>query len=114
VAKGREWQNPPRNKARTAAALAKGNLRMNPAVVKEENKNSRAGVKSSTNPNASALKSTSMLNSVKKSKSVSPSKPSVAKAALKGAANKVKAQGAKMNMTPSTTAAARARAAKKN
>ena len=32
----------------------------------------------------------------------------------KGAANKVKAQGAKMNMTPSTTAAARARAAKKN
>lgn len=47
-------------------------------------------------------------------KSISAPKPSVKSVAVKGAKNKMKAQGAKMNMTPSTTAAARARAAKKN
>ena len=83
--------------------------------VKRYNKNAKAGIKAGKfGPNGSVTRML-LVDKVTKGKmsegsrkSISPTKPSV-----KGAANKVKAQGSKMNMTPSTTAAARARAAKK-
>lgn len=94
---------PPRNQARTESKMRKGTLRVNPSAVKAFNKEMKEQAKLGK-PSARVTSSTMKPGSA----SVSARKPSV-----KGAANKVKAQGAKMNMTPSTTAAARARAAKK-
>lgn len=95
---------PPRNQVRSAEKMRKGELRLNPSAVKSVNKEMRESAKAGKP--GSSVKATS--SGFKVAKTNSPRKASVA-----GAANKVKAQGAKMNMTPSTTAAARARAAKK-
>ena len=97
--------SPARGGKRTASKMRKGELRLKPAAVKSFNKETKAAAKAGKP--GSAVKATS--SGLKAgNKSVSAVKPSVA-----GAANKVKAQGSKMNITPSTTAAARAKARRK-
>lgn len=85
--------------------------------VKEYNKNAKTAIKSGEfgKGSSKSFGRMGLVDKVTKSglkensrKSVTPRQSSVA-----GAANKVKAQGSKMNTTPSTTAAARAKARRK-
>jgi len=84
--------------------------------VKRYNKNAKAGIKAGKfGPNGSLTrvllvdKTTKGKMSENARKSVSSTKPSVKATAVKGAKNKMKAQGMRVNMTPSTTAADRSR-----
>ena len=88
----------PRNAKRTAEKMRKGQLRIKPGAAKAFNKEMKEQVKSGR-PGA-AVKVTS--SGFRVANTNSPRKPSVAKVALKGAKNKMKAQGAKVNSAPTS------------
>lgn len=82
----------PRNAARTSKTMAKGNLRLGPSAVKYFTKEGKELKKSGSANVQTKFTSSTM----RVTKTNSPRKASVA-----GVANKVKAQGGKMNSTPS-------------
>jgi hypothetical protein len=88
----------PRNAKRSAKKMRKGQLRINPSAAKAFNKEMKEQVK--LGKPGSNIKTTS--SGFRAANTNSPRKPSVAKVALKGAKNKMKAQGAKINSAPTS------------
>jgi hypothetical protein len=88
----------PRNAKRSAIKMGRKQLRVGPQAAKAFNKEMKEQAKSGRP--GTAIKTTS--SGFKAAKTNSARKPSVAKVALKGAKNKMKAQGAKVNSAPTS------------
>lgn len=86
----------PRNLGRSETKIRRGELRVGPSAVKAFNKETRNSNRVGKGAN---IRTTSSGFKASKSSS-SPARPSVASAAVKGAKNKMKAQGAKATSAP--------------